>query len=104
MGDGDIAIVLAPMFGENQSSWITFAKHLASLGYTALAFDFPGFGSSKGEFNFDKTTDDVAVVIDHLFARGYERIVCMGASVGGGACFELLNNPNTAVPGCYGTA
>lgn len=60
-----------------------FAKHIASLGYTAQAFDFSGFGSSKGEFNFDKTTDDVVVVIDHLYARGYERIVCMGASVGG---------------------
>jgi len=97
VGDGEIAVVLAPMFGENRSSWIAFAKHLASLGYTALAFDFPGFGASSGEFNYTATTFDALAVIDFLLDQGYERIVCMGASVGAGACYEAaVLRPNLA--------
>jgi alpha/beta superfamily hydrolase len=93
VGDGEIVVVLAPMFGENRSSWIAFAKHLASLGYTALAFDFPGFGASSGEFNYTATTFDALAVIDFLLEQGYERIVCMGAS----GCFDAaLLRPNLA--------
>jgi pimeloyl-ACP methyl ester carboxylesterase len=97
VGDGEIVVVLAPMFGENRSSWIAFAKHLASLGYTALAFDFPGFGVSTGEFNYNATTFDVLAVIDFLLEQGYERIVCMGASIGASACYEAaVLRPNLA--------
>lgn len=50
VGDGDIAVVLAPMFGESRGNWMHFAEYIAPLGFTALAFDFPGpFGSSSGE-------------------------------------------------------
>ena len=88
LGDGDIAVILAPMWGEDRSSWIKFAKHIAPLDYTALAIEFPGAGASSGEFSFTKVNFDVVAVIDFLQARGYERIVCMGASLGAGACFE----------------
>lgn len=97
VGDGEIVVVLAPMFGENRSSWIAFAKHLASLGHTALAFDFPGFGASTGEFNFTATTFDALAVIDFLYEQGYEQIVCMGASIGASACYEVaVLRPNLA--------
>ena len=88
LGDGEIAVILAPMWGENRSSWLKFAKHIAPLGYSALAIDFPGVGASSGEFSFTKVNFDVVAVIDYLQARGYEEIVCMGASLGAGACFE----------------
>ncbi|MCP4540900.1 MAG: alpha/beta fold hydrolase, partial [Chloroflexi bacterium] len=89
VGEGDIAVVLAPMFGVPRGHWLPFARHIASLGYTALAFDFPGFGTSSGDFNFDQTTFDVLALIDFLQQeRGYERIVCMGASIGASACYE----------------
>lgn len=88
VGEGDIAVVLAPMFGEPRGSWIDFAKYIASLGYTALAFDFPGTGTSSGNFSFDGTTFDALAVIGYLREQGFERIVCMGGSLGGGACFE----------------
>jgi pimeloyl-ACP methyl ester carboxylesterase len=97
VGDGEIVVVLAPMFGENRSSWIAFAKHLASLGHTALAFDFPGFGASTGEFSFTATTFDALAVIDFLLEQGFERIVCMGASIGASACYEVaVLRPNLA--------
>jgi hypothetical protein len=55
VGDGEIAVVLAPMFGEGRGRWLKFANYIAPLGFTAVAFDFPGpFGSSVGEFKFDQ--------------------------------------------------
>jgi pimeloyl-ACP methyl ester carboxylesterase len=88
LGDGEIAVILAPMWGEDRSSWLKFAKDIAPLGYAALAIDFPGAGASTGEFSFTKVNFDVVAVIDFLQGRGYDRIVCMGASMGAGACFE----------------
>lgn len=89
VGDGDFAVVLAPMYGESRGRWLKFAEYIAPLGYTVVAFDFPGpFGSSSGEFKFDQVQFDALAVIEHLREMGYERIVCMGASIGAGACFE----------------
>jgi alpha/beta superfamily hydrolase len=87
LGDGDIVVVLAPMWGLDRSSWMPFAKHVASLGYSALAFDFPGVGTSTGSFSFSATIPDALAVIDFLRERGYERIVCIGASMGADGCF-----------------
>jgi pimeloyl-ACP methyl ester carboxylesterase len=89
LGDGELAVVLAPMFNESRGRWLKFAEHIAPLGYAAVAFDFPGpAGSSTGEFKFDQVQFDALAVINHLKDMGYERIVCMGASIGASACFE----------------
>jgi pimeloyl-ACP methyl ester carboxylesterase len=89
LGDGEVAVVLAPMFGESRGRWLKFAEYIAPLGYTAVAFDFPGpSGSSTGEFKFDQVQYDALAVINQLRNMGYERIVCMGASIGASACFE----------------
>jgi pimeloyl-ACP methyl ester carboxylesterase len=76
------------MFGLDRSGWMPFARHIATLGYTALAIDFPGAGTSTGRFSFTLVNFDTVAVIDYLTELGYERIVCMGASMGAGACFE----------------
>jgi len=98
VGDGDIAVVLAPMFGESRGNWMHFAEYIAPLGFTVLAFDFPGpFGNSTGEFKFDKVQFDALAVIKYLRDLGYERIVCMGASIGADACFKAaLIDPSLA--------
>jgi alpha/beta superfamily hydrolase len=88
VGDGELAVLLAPMFGEPRGSWMHFAEYIAPLGYTVLAFDFPGVGSSTGEFKFDQVQYDALAMIDHLKSLGYDHIVCMGASIGAAACFE----------------
>lgn len=96
VGDGDLAVVLAPMFGQSRGSWAQFADHIASLGFTTLAFDFPGpFGTSSGEFKFDGVQFDAIAVINFLRERGYERIVCIGASIGATACFEAARIDTT---------
>lgn len=98
LGDGEVAVVLAPMFGESRGRWLKFAEHIAPLGYTAVAFDFPGnVGSSTGTFKFNQVQFDALAVIDYLRNKGYERIVCMGASIGASACFEAARiDPNLA--------
>ena len=88
VGDGPVAVILAPMFGETRANWMPFAKYIATLGYTAVAIDFPGSGISTGSFSYSKVNTDVVAVFDFLKARGYEKIVCMGGSLGAGACFQ----------------
>jgi len=86
LGDGEVAVVLAPMFELTRSSWMSFAKDLAAAGYAALAFDYPGFGTSEGNFDWNKLDKDAAAVIDYLSKQGYEKIVCIGASSGASGC------------------
>lgn len=88
LGDGELAVLLAPMFGEPRGSWMHFAEYIAPQGYTVLAFDFPGVGSSSGTFKFDQVQYDALAMIDHLKGLGYEHIVCIGGSIGAFACFE----------------
>ena len=99
-GDGDIAVILIPMYSYARGSWMPFAEHIATLGYTALAIDMNTWeaGSSTGSFiSWDTLTYDVLEVIDFLKARGHERVVCMGASLGGDYCLRAaLLDPNLA--------
>lgn len=89
LGDGETVVILAPIFNTTRAVWMSFAKHIASLGYSVLAFDFPGYGASTGDFSWSKIGPDVSAVISYLQQeRGFERVVCVGASIGGSACFE----------------
>jgi sugar lactone lactonase YvrE/pimeloyl-ACP methyl ester carboxylesterase len=93
LGEGDTVVILAPGFGVTRGIWMEFARHFASLGYAAVAFDFPGFGASTGPFNWSKINSDVTALIDYLQQeRGFERIVCMGVSIGGSTCFEAAKD------------
>jgi pimeloyl-ACP methyl ester carboxylesterase len=91
-GDGEVAVVLTHM-GEagsaSRSSWFQFARYAAAEGdLTLLAIDLRGYGSSVGERSFSKQKLDVLGAINFLHGRGYEKFVCMGASMGGNACVE----------------
>jgi hypothetical protein len=87
VGEGEVAVVLAPMYGQSRGSWMHFAEQVAPLGFTILAFDFPGpFGSSSGEFKFDRVQYDVLALVSYLRDQGYQRIACIGASIGADAC------------------
>ena len=85
----DTAVVLAHMAGEsNQQDWIPFARELAGRGYTALTFDFRCFGKSDcgGDTSGDVLGMDLEAAIGFLRQKGFQRIVCMGASMGGRGC------------------
>lgn len=89
-GEGDLAVILAHMGmpDVDQQSWQPFARLLAERGFTALTFDFRGRGKSEGNPVFNTLPYDVDAAIQFLQDRGYERIACIGASMGGTACMR----------------
>ncbi len=80
-GDGPDWVVLAHMRPADMSSWFPFARLLAGEGYSALAFNFRGYGNSEGD-GFDVESDVIAA-IDFALDQGAERLFVMGASMGG---------------------
>jgi pimeloyl-ACP methyl ester carboxylesterase len=94
-GEGELAVLLLHMgLGRtDQKSWHPFARLLAEAGYTALAIDFRGRGASGGTASGglapDRLIKDARAAVEFLRARGYNRLVCMGASMGGTTCLRL---------------
>jgi pimeloyl-ACP methyl ester carboxylesterase len=88
--EGDLAVVYAHMGIIDQTSWQAFAAEAADQGMTALTFDFRCFGLSK--CNQGNETElhllDILSAIRYLRDQGYQRIVCMGASMGAAACLQ----------------
>ena len=89
-GQGQLAVILAHQGteGTDQKSWQPFAEVLAEKGYAALTLDFRGRGQSQGYLQASQLIKDVNAAIQFLRGRGYQRIVCMGASMGGTACLR----------------
>lgn len=93
-GEGEIAIILAHQgtYGADQKTWQPFARLLAEQGYTALVFDFRGVGQSEGTLGYGKLDLDVRAAARFLQGRGYQRIACAGASMGGTACIRAAQD------------
>ena len=90
-GEGDLAVILAHQgtIGANQRDWDPFARMIAQRGYTAVTLDFRGYGHSKGDLTQKYyLIRDMRAVIDYLKGEGYERFVCIGASMGGTTCMR----------------
>ncbi|MEJ2207927.1 MAG: hypothetical protein P8129_02690 [Anaerolineae bacterium] len=92
MGEGtkDIGVVLAHMGAHraDQRSWTSFAQIIAPQGFGALAFNFRPDRS--------KLDLDVRAAVEFLREQGYQRIVCMGASMGGTACLKAAVDTDLA--------
>jgi pimeloyl-ACP methyl ester carboxylesterase len=98
LGDGDLAVVLAHQGAGQitQKSWHTFANLAAQHGVTALPFDFrDDFGGL-----LDK---DVIAAIEFLRSRGYHKIACIGASMGGTSCLKAALTEELAGIGIIGS-
>jgi len=87
-GEGQMAVILAHQGTPHadQRTWASFAHLLAERGIATLAFDFRGWGRSEGTFLAKDLWKDVQAATQFLRGRGYSRIVCAGASMGGTAC------------------
>jgi sulfatase modifying factor 1 len=81
-----VAVVLAHELDASHWSWNSFAQQLAGSGYTALAFDFRGHGESEGYEDLSRVGVDTTAAIQVLQSSGYERVACVGASMGGSGC------------------
>jgi pimeloyl-ACP methyl ester carboxylesterase len=93
LSEGDTAVVFAHMAGgdNDQQNWIPFAEYIARRGFTSLTFDFRCYGESgcggrdSGSILISR---DIGAAINFLREHGFERIVCIGASMGGRACIN----------------
>ncbi len=80
-GSGPDFVVLAHMRPADMDSWFDVAATLATEGYSALPFNFRGYGASEGS-GFAVAVD-VEAAIDEAVALGAERVMLIGASMGG---------------------
>ncbi len=85
VGTGKTGVVLAHEYESDSCNWLPYAKRLAELGYTALAFDFGGYGASGLPAGTQSNEADVKEAAAYLRAHGATKIVLMGASMGGEA-------------------
>lgn len=91
-GSGGRAVVLAHGGQFNKQSWEKQARLLVKAGFRVLAFDFRGYGQSRGPgqenpgsapFRFD-----VLAAVRYLRTTGAKTVSVVGASLGGGAAAD----------------
>lgn len=92
--EGDTAVLFVHMAGPNdQKNWIPFANQVAQRGFSALTFDMRCYGESdcRGgtEPGWITLSRDMQAAINFLREKGFKRIVCAGASMGGRACVTV---------------
>jgi len=92
--EGETAVLFVHMAGPNdQKNWIPFATEVAQRGFSALTFDMRCYGESdcRGgtEPGWVTLNRDMLAAINFLRGKGFTRIVCAGASMGGRACVTV---------------
>lgn len=88
-GEGDRAVVLAHGGRFNKESWEKQAQTLAKAGFRVLAFDFRGYGKSRGPGDTAPMSAplhlDVLASVRYLRKSGAKTVAVVGGSMGGGA-------------------
>jgi pimeloyl-ACP methyl ester carboxylesterase len=90
-GSGERGVVLAHGGQFNKESWEKQAQVLADAGFRVLAFDFRGYGQSRGpksKSGFDGVEFDVLASVRYLHANGAKTVSVVGASFGGEAAAD----------------
>jgi dienelactone hydrolase len=86
-GKGSTAVVLVHEYGGDVCQWTPYARRLASLGYTAIAFDLRGFGLSQrrtGNASL-RYAGDIAAAVKTARMLAAKHVVIVGASIGANA-------------------
>ena len=93
-GAGERGVVLAHGGRFNKESWAAQARTLADAGFHVLAFDFRGYGNSRGPGQQDVFTAplhlDVLAAVRELRKRGAKTVAVVGGSLGGGAAANAV--------------
>jgi pimeloyl-ACP methyl ester carboxylesterase len=88
-GTGDRGVVLAHGGQFKKESWDKQARVLVANGFRVLAFDFRGFGQSRGPGQADLFTApmqlDVLAAVRYLRKSGAKTVSVVGGSFGGSA-------------------
>jgi dienelactone hydrolase len=92
LGTGPNVVVLAHQGGGGAPgdlcAWIPYARRLRAAGYRVLVFDHRAFGSSaepRSNARYRRVDLDVIGAVRLVRARGAQRVVLGGASLGGAA-------------------
>jgi pimeloyl-ACP methyl ester carboxylesterase len=88
-GSGETAVVFAHMYPNDQQAWWGFASEVATQGYAALTFDFRGYGETGGSKDIANIDRDLAAAVRYLHDGGYQRVILVGASMGGTAALKV---------------
>jgi len=89
-GSGDVAVIFSVM-GNCKRGWKDMAELVAQNGMTALTYQWRGCMESGGvdEDEIQKFVDDLRGAITFMRDQGAEKIVLVGASLGGCASAKL---------------
>lgn len=90
-GNSNHAVVLAHGKAFDMQSWADFAAYLEKNAFSAIPFNFRGYGNSES-----KGTEyelDIAGIINEI-SKEYEYISLIGASMGGTAALRALETSN----------
>ena len=103
-GDGRVGVVFGHQIDTDQSDWWDLAAALADEGYAALTLDFRGYcpGDEAGCSGDGTTADawrDLLAGAEVLRGRGADRIVLVGASMGGTAAVLAASRADPPVDG-----
>jgi len=89
MGQGP-ALVALHGFGSTSDTWLPVAPAIVAEGFTLIAPDLPGFGSSDRpggvSYDYDHQASRILQALDEL---SLERFAVLGHSLGGGVAMEL---------------
>jgi pimeloyl-ACP methyl ester carboxylesterase len=86
VGEGEVGVVLGHQFRSDLCSWLSFAEQLAERDMLALAINFVS----------TSLDDDMVAGAHELQRRGAERIMLVGASMGGTAALVAAGEIDVA--------
>jgi uncharacterized protein len=90
-GTGSTAVVLSNMGDNDPAAWEGFAPTLADAGYTVLtyAYRYPVRTANLDAAKASGAVDDLAGAVTFLRQQGAQRLILIGASLGGMATAKL---------------
>ena len=100
-----VAIVLSHMLPADQRSWFGLADALGNRGYAAITYNFRGYcpggdgGCSEGEKSVNATVQDLAGAVSFARNLGVQRVVLIGASMGGTASLAYAASEQVDIAG-----
>lgn len=97
---GKIGIILLHMYAVTKQTWNDFALELQKKGYSVLAIDFRGHGTSDLNYNDFTEKDFNSMVFDARAAKEFldkEKTIVMGASIGANIALNFANEVDGVV-------
>ena len=86
------AVLLGHESGAGHWNWYTLHNALAAEGYHVFSLDFRGHGDSDGVLDYSAVGVDVRTAVKYINAVGFDRVACLGASMGGSGCLAAAKD------------